>query len=177
MARAVCLDRDGTVIHDANYPRDPRDVRLIPGAAEALAELQRQGYLIVLVSNQSGIGRGYLTPEEADRVHRRVLAELGAACVRVDGAYYCPHAPEDGCECRKPAPGLLLQAARELRFDPARSFMVGDKESDVEAGRRAGCRTIRFGPGTLAAGPAPDFVAADWPAALAWIERNGEAEA
>ena len=143
--RAVFLDRDGTVIRDAGYPRDPGEVSVLPGAAEALAELARNGFKLVVVSNQSGIGRGLVTPEEAEAVHDRFVAVLAAQGVRLDGAYYCPHAPDEGCACRKPSPELFRRAAEDLGLELARSVMVGDKPSDVEAGRRAGCRTIQFG--------------------------------
>jgi len=144
MSRAIFMDRDGTVMADVGYPRQPDDVELLPGAAETLARLRALGFKLIVVSNQSGIGRGLVTADEAAAVHKRFVAELRAHGVELDGAYYCPHSPEDACTCRKPLPGLIEQAARELGVDLADSFMVGDKESDVEAGRRAGCRTIAF---------------------------------
>jgi D-glycero-D-manno-heptose 1,7-bisphosphate phosphatase len=142
---AVFLDRDGTLIEDVGYPRDPEAVRLLEGAPEALAALRRAGFALVVVSNQSGIGRGLVSREEADAVHARFVRELRAHGVELDDVRYCPHAPEDACACRKPAAGLLLDSARELGLDLDRSFMVGDKPADVEAGRTAGCRTLRFG--------------------------------
>ncbi|HEU4611138.1 MAG TPA: HAD family hydrolase [Kofleriaceae bacterium] len=143
---ALFLDRDGTLIVDVGYPRDPERVELVAGAADALRELQR-GHALVIVSNQSGIGRGLIREHEAVAVHERVIALFRAAGVTFAGAYYCPHAPDDRCRCRKPAPGLIEDAARELDLDVSRSFMIGDKPSDLEAGRAAGCRyLIRFGP-------------------------------
>lgn len=141
-ARAVFLDRDGTVIEDAHYPRDPERVRLVNGAAEALEQLQKAGFVLIIVSNQSGIGRGLVTQAEATAVHRRftdVLAERG---VQLDGAFYCPHAPGDRCRCRKPSPELLRRAAAQMSIDLKRSFVVGDKPSDIEAGQRAGCTAV-----------------------------------
>jgi histidinol-phosphate phosphatase family protein len=174
MARAVCLDRDGTIIADVGYPRDPEQVRLLPGAASALRELQQRGFSVVVVSNQSGIGRGLVTKDQADRVHARMVAELAAWGVRIDGAYYCPHSPQEGCVCRKPAPGLLLRASADLGFDLTRSFLVGDKLSDIEAGKRAGCRTILFGGlPESALSPTPDVVVPDWPTAVQWILSDG----
>ena len=123
---AVFLDRDGTLIYDVGYPKDPGDVRLLPGVGNSLAKLNERGFLLVMVSNQSGVGGGIVTWDEAERVHKRVLASLTESGVHLDAAYYCPHAPDDGCPCRKPSPQLLLQAARELRLDLTRSFMVGD---------------------------------------------------
>jgi D-glycero-D-manno-heptose 1,7-bisphosphate phosphatase len=163
--RAVFLDRDGTLIEDVGYPRDPEAVRLVDGAAEALDALRRAGFALVVVSNQSGIGRGLITREEADAVHRRFVDELRALGVEPDDVRYCPHAPEEGCTCRKPEAGLLLDSARALALDLGRSFMVGDKPVDVEAGRRAGCRTIVLG----GDGDGADYVAAGWPDAVDYV--------
>jgi D-glycero-D-manno-heptose 1,7-bisphosphate phosphatase len=146
---AVFLDKDGTIIDDVPYNVDPALMTLAPGAAEGLPLLHRLGYHLVVVSNQSGIARGRF-PESAlaaveDRL-RSMLAELG---VPLAAFLYCPHHPRGSvplfaidCDCRKPSPGMLVRAARELGIDPARSWMVGDILNDVEAGRRAGCRTI-----------------------------------
>jgi histidinol-phosphate phosphatase family protein len=156
---ALFLDRDGTLIEDVGYPRDPRRVYLLPGAAGALARLARLGFALVIVSNQSGVGQGLLTRAEAEAVHAEVVRRFAAAGVRFDGAYYCYHAPDEGCGCRKPAPGLLLRAAAELGLDVSRSFLVGDKPADVAAAAAAGCRGLLFG-----------ARAADWPAVVRWIE-------
>jgi histidinol-phosphate phosphatase family protein len=145
--RALFVDRDGTLIADTGYPRDPALVEPLPGAIDALRELGGR-FALVIVSNQSGIGRGLITEAEARAVHDRVVELFGRAGVGFAGAYYCPHAPDAGCMCRKPAAGLLLDAARELDLDLATSLMIGDKASDIAAGRAAGCRqTIWFGPG------------------------------
>lgn len=137
--QAVFVDRDGTLIVDHGYPRDPREVRLLPAAAAALRTVGAMGWAVVVVSNQSGIGRGIVTSEEARAVHERFLELLRQEGVRPDAVKYCPHAPDELCRCRKPAPGMLLDAATELDLDLAVSVMVGDKAADVEAGRRAGC--------------------------------------
>jgi len=144
MSRALFMDRDGTVMVDVGYPRNPGDVELVPEAPQALARLRELGLKLVVVSNQSGVGRGLVTADEAASVHHRFVEALRAHGVELDAAYYCPHAPDEGCTCRKPSPELLERAARELNLDLGESFMVGDKESDLEAGRRAGCRTIPF---------------------------------
>jgi D-glycero-D-manno-heptose 1,7-bisphosphate phosphatase len=159
--RAVFADRDGTLIEDPGYLADPDGVRLLPGAAEALAVLGGRGFRLVVVSNQSGIARRLISEEQAAAVHERFLAELERRGVRLDGVRYCPHGPDDGCSCRKPLPGLLVDAAAELDVDLARSFMVGDTTSDVEAGRSAGCTTILLS-SEAAATPGPDHVARDW---------------
>lgn len=158
---AVFLDRDGTAIWDVGYPRDPGEVAVVPGAAEALVELARRGFKVVVASNQSGIGRGLVSPEEAEAVHDRFVAVFEDLGVRIDGVYYCPHAPESGCACRKPSPELLLRAAEDLDLDLGRSIMVGDKASDVEAGRRAGCTTVLLALRGESAGDA-DHVARSW---------------
>src|SRR5687768_14579467 len=116
---ALFLDRDGTIIEDVGYPRDPARVALLPGAAAALADAQRAGFALVIVSNQSGVARGIITPDEAIAVQARVVELFARDGVRFDGAYFCFHGPEDGCPCRKPAPGMLRSAARDLDLDLA----------------------------------------------------------
>ncbi len=137
--RALFLDRDGTLIVDVGYPKDPALVEILPGAVDALKALAHD-WVFVVISNQSGIGRGLITPIEATAVHDRFIALFAAEGVAFAGVYYCPHAPDAGCPCRKPAPGLLHDAARDLELDLAASVMLGDKESDVAAGLAAGCR-------------------------------------
>ena len=150
-ATAVFLDRDGTIIEAHGYINDPNQVRLIPGAADAILRLSEGGHLVVLVSNQSGIARGLLDDETLSRVHGRLEELLREEGVSLDRAYYCPYldGPEAkvdayrrDSELRKPKPGMLLQAARELNIDLSRSWVIGDSPCDVEAGLRAGCRTI-----------------------------------
>lgn len=141
--RALFLDRDGTLIADVGYPRDPDRVVLLPGAAAALRTVPAD-VALVIITNQSGIGRGLITPAEADAVEARVAALFAREGVTFAGAYRCPHGPDDGCPCRKPRPGLLLQAAADLHLDLARSLMVGDKPSDVAAGHAAGTAALHF---------------------------------
>jgi len=161
--RALLLDRDGTLIVDVGYPRDPASVVAMPGAIDALRELQHR-FALVIISNQSGLGRGRITAAEAQAVHHRVLELFGQGGVTFAGAYYCPHGPDDGCRCRKPAPGLVLDAARELGLELATSVMLGDKPSDVAAGLAAGCgRALLFG----SAGALDDAArCADWAAVV-----------
>ena len=174
--RAVFLDRDDTIIRDVGYLRDPRGLEFLPGAIQALRMLQEKRMALILISNQAGVGRGWLRGSDLERVHARLIKLLGQRGIALQSAYYCPHAPWEGCTCRKPRPGLLCRAAREHGLDPTRSFMVGDKLSDVAAGRRAGCRTVLLGPApalgtTLAPGPdeVPDQVAPNLLAAAHWI--------
>lgn len=142
---AVFLDRDGTLIEDRHYLSEPSDVRLMDGAAQALERLQKAGYLIVLVTNQSGIGRGYFTEEDYRAVHEELCRRLADQGVRLDGAYHCPDAPDaepEGGTCRKPSPVLYRRAERELGLDLRRSWFVGDKVSDVEAAALLGGRGV-----------------------------------
>ncbi|WP_394833825.1 HAD family hydrolase [Pendulispora rubella] len=152
--RALFLDRDGTVIVDTGYPRDPRSVQLLDGAIAAMKEARDLGYALIVVSNQSGVARGIITPEQLASVHSRMVDLLAAEGVVLDGAYYCTHGPDDGCICRKPRPGLIVDAAREHQFDLAASLLVGDKASDVAAGEAAGCASFQLG---------------TWVEALAWV--------
>jgi len=170
------LDRDGTVIEDRDYIGDPDLATLLPGAAEGLGRLRALGLGLAIVTNQSGIGLGFFRRADADAVNARVSALLAANGVEIDGIYMCPHRPDEGCRCRKPAPGLVEQAARELGFDPSRSFMVGDKAIDMALGRRVGARTIlvRTGYGAAQQGDAAadtDHVVDDLAAAAALIDR------
>jgi D-glycero-D-manno-heptose 1,7-bisphosphate phosphatase len=148
-ARAVFLDKDGTLVEDVPYNVDPARIRLTRGAAEGLRRLRDAGYRLVVVSNQSGVARGYFPEAALDRVWRRLTDLLAAGGVPVDGFYYCPHHPDGAvaeftrvCDCRKPGTGLVLRAAQDLGLDLRRSWLVGDILDDIEAGHRAGCRTV-----------------------------------
>ncbi len=156
---ALFLDRDGTLIEDVGYPRDPEGVVLLPGAAAALREARRVGLALVIVSNQSGVARGIISPAEADAVQARVTSLFEDEGVRFDGAYFCFHGPDDGCTCRKPAPGMLLRAAEELALELPASLMIGDKPSDVEAGVAAGCAAVALGPGGVSWNEIPARIA------------------
>ncbi len=147
--RAVFLDKDGTLVENVPYNVDPERITLAPGVCEALPQLHDAGYRLVIISNQSGVARGYFPEsalQEVERYLRGLLDEIG---VPLEGFYYCPHHPEGvvvpyavRCPCRKPEPGMLLRAAQEHDLDLARSWLVGDILNDVQAGRRAGCRTV-----------------------------------
>lgn len=136
------LDRDGVVIHEHHYLHDPELVTLIPGSAAAMRLAREHGFRLVGISNQSGIGRGLFTEEDFKAVQRRLDSLLAEKDVGFDAFYYCPHAPENGCRCRKPAPGLLAEASLWIPWDPALSWVVGDKISDVEMARAAGMAAI-----------------------------------
>lgn len=143
--RAIFLDRDGTINVEKDYLIAPADLELLPGVGEALRRGQEAGYLLIVVTNQSGVARGYFTAEAVEGLHAHLQGRLLPFGVQIDAFYVCPHHPEHGdgpCDCRKGAPGMLLQAAREHHIDLAASWMIGDKGSDVEAGIHAGCSTI-----------------------------------
>jgi D-glycero-D-manno-heptose 1,7-bisphosphate phosphatase len=145
----IFLDRDGVVIEDSHYLGNSARVRLVPGAAETIAELNRAGWAVVIVTNQSGVARGLFPLEAVGAVHDRLAELLREYGARIDAFHFCPHHPEADvptfrveCECRKPKPGMLCRAAAELGLDLAESWMIGDRESDLEAGVAAGCRTV-----------------------------------
>jgi D-glycero-D-manno-heptose 1,7-bisphosphate phosphatase len=173
-SRAVFLDRDGTIMEDSNYVGDVERVLVIPGAPEALKRLQEAGYKLFIITNQSGVGRGYFTHEAVEQIHAHLDEYFGRTGVRFDRYYVCPHHPEDNCDCRKPKPKFLLDAAREYGLDRSCCFMVGDRTSDIQAGVNAGVPTILVltgvGRETLAKREVkPDHVADDIGAAAAWI--------
>jgi D-glycero-D-manno-heptose 1,7-bisphosphate phosphatase len=141
MKKAVFLDKDGTLIRDIPYNVDVSLITLTPNAVEGLKMLQDNGYLLIVVSNQSGLALGYFSEKELAAASTHICSVLQEYGIELHAFYYCPHAGED-CSCRKPLPGLLLQAARDYDIDLSCSWMVGDILNDVEAGRRAGCRTI-----------------------------------
>jgi D-glycero-D-manno-heptose 1,7-bisphosphate phosphatase len=139
--RAILLDRDGTLIEDHGYLANPDRIAWKEGAMEALQRLSAAGYRLILVTNQSGIGRGYFTADDMANVNRRLVEDLAQAGLVLDGIYVCPHAPDEACACRKPQIGLLLQAAADHGLDLSKSWLVGDKCSDILAGRMANLRT------------------------------------
>lgn len=144
MQPAIFIDRDDTLIRNIPYLSDPSKVELTPGAGSALATLAKVGFLLILVTNQSGIGRGYFTVHELNAVHERLKELLKASGVVLDGIYYCPHAPNQECNCRKPKTGMLEQACSDHRIDLARSIMVGDSQQDIEMGKAFGLRTVQL---------------------------------
>jgi len=144
MFPAVFLDRDGVLIENrSDYVRDWSQVSIFPDTPTALASLRNAGYKIIIVTNQSAVGRGLISVETAEAINQRLVEHLQRDGGHIDAVYMCPHQPQDGCECRKPKPGLLLQAAGELSLDLHRSWLIGDAWSDLQAGRAANVhRTI-----------------------------------
>lgn len=173
-AVAVFLDRDGTINEESGYLSSPENLSLIKGAAEAVKKLNNIGIKVIVISNQSGVGRGYFSEKDLARVNKRLIDLLSSYGARIDAIYYCPHHPDDNCECRKPKPGLLKKAALEHSVDLTRSYVVGDKKTDVELAGNAGSKGILvktgFGSGQLKTmASAPLFVAEDILDAAEWI--------
>lgn len=173
---AVFLDRDGTINWEAGYIRELENLNLMPGAAAAIKELNEMMVPVFLVTNQSGVARGYYPESWIGKLHERLVKLLSDEGAKLDALYYCPHLPDGqvpefsfACDCRKPEPGMLLQAQKEHDIDLGKSVMVGDKATDVEVGQRVGTKTVLltagYGKQVLAGEyqhiPDPDFIAAD----------------
>jgi D-glycero-D-manno-heptose 1,7-bisphosphate phosphatase len=158
--RVVILDRDGTVVIDRGYLSDPAGLEFEPGAADGLRWLHSHACRLVVITNQSGVGRGYFPLERLTAMNARLNEMVESAGARLEGIYFCPHAPDAHCDCRKPALGLLRRAATDLGFDPGTAFVIGDKETDIQFGRRAGATTLLISPNPPAAPPGtqPDLV-------------------
>ena len=178
--RAIFLDRDGTLNVEVNYLHRIEDLELVPGAAEAVRALSRAGFLAVVVTNQAGIARGYYDEAALHTLHEEMQRRLAAEGARIDAFYFCPHHPEFGgaCECRKPAAGMLSQAAQDHGIDLARSWLIGDTSGDIGAGCAVGCRTVLvrsgYGAQTEAAlvsgdAPQPEAIVDDLRAAATYI--------
>ncbi len=170
--RFVLLDRDGTINAERHYLSAPEQIELLPNAARGLAEMARLGLGLAIVTNQSGLARGYFDAATLEKIHDRLRQLLREATgVDVDGIYCCPHLPENDCRCRKPLPGLIETAAAELGFEPSQAFVIGDKPCDIDLGRsvRAATFLVRTGYGAKFAEDAavqPDFIVDDlWHAA------------
>ncbi|MFC1637461.1 D-glycero-beta-D-manno-heptose 1,7-bisphosphate 7-phosphatase [Candidatus Margulisiibacteriota bacterium] len=149
MNKAVFLDRDGTIVEDVGYMNSPKQLEFIPGSIKAIKKLNEAGYKVVVITNQAGVARGLITEDMLQTIDKTLHKWILSGGAHLDGIYYCPHHPDHGvypykqvCECRKPHPGLIKRAHRDLDIDPAQSFMIGDKATDVEAGKRAGTKTV-----------------------------------
>jgi len=145
----VFLDRDGTINHEIDFVRSPDDLRLLEGAAAAISELNKCGCCVFVITNQSGIARGFLTEEQLETIHHKLLAELKSQNAVIDAIYYCPHHPEYGeppyramCDCRKPNIGMINRAVKEFNIDVTQSFVVGDRMLDMQTGNTAGAQSI-----------------------------------
>jgi len=183
---AVFLDRDGTIIEDVGYLRDLSQIDVLPWAADAIRQLNEAGFAVVVITNQSGVARGYFDEAHVQATHRALDAALAPHRARIEAYYYCPHYPKSSdarygveCDCRKPASGLLRRAAVDLGIDLTRSWMVGDWWRDVQAGMGASTRTILIRTGRSDAhrvappdAPQPDAILNDLMEAAGWILRS-----
>jgi D-glycero-D-manno-heptose 1,7-bisphosphate phosphatase len=142
LAPVAIFDRDGTINYERHYISDPDQVELLPGSAAGMRLLQLAGYRLVIVTNQSGLARGYFNSQRLAAIHRRLLDLLSREGISIDGVYHCPHHPSDDCACRKPRSGMVERAARELDFDPSGAILFGDKPCDIELGRAVGAFTV-----------------------------------
>ncbi len=173
---AVFLDRDGVLIVERDFLIDPGDIEFYPETIKALAAIKNH-YMKIVISNQSGIARGYFSSEDVERVNSEISRTLGAKGIFIDAWFFCPHGPGDGCSCRKPRPGMILDAAEKLNIDLEKSWIIGDKSSDIEAGKACGIKTIMVntGYGGSEAGASkvnPDYTASDIGDAIEYINRS-----
>jgi len=159
--RAVFIDRDGTMAIDAHYCSRPEDFELYPNTASGLKVLQDHGFKLIVITNQSGIGRGIFNEQMLHTIHEKMIRQLKEQCVTLDGVYYCPHHPDEGCDCRKPKPKMVLKAVKEHDIDLAASFVIGDMQMDIDLGRNIGCPVIWIDHGTMVYKDPPDAIAAD----------------
>lgn len=173
--RAVFLDRDGTIARDVHYCQRPEDFELLPHVAEAISFLNKRGFKIVVITNQSGIARGYFTEETLAQIHKKMVGELAKYGAKLDGVYYCPHHPDEGCSCRKPKTALFHKAAKDFNIAFSLSYVVGDMQMDIDAGKTLGCKTVLVttGPqgGSSIIDP-PDYTANSFLEAAQWIIRD-----
>lgn len=176
MNKAVFLDRDGTIIKDVVYLSKEEDIEIIPEAVEAIKIFNKNNYLVILITNQSGIARGYYSIDQFEKVNKKVVDIFKQKGAIIDDAYFCPHFEND-CSCRKPNPGMIFEAAKNHQIDLNKSFVIGDKGTDIEAGKNAGCKTVLVLTGLENAqdqSVKPDFVAKDALEAVEWIVKNGD---
>ena len=172
LSPAVFIDRDGTIMQDCVYCSDPKKIKIFPGVPEALRRLKSNGFKLIIITNQSGIGRGLFTVEQYRAVEADVLRQLGDGSI--DATYFCPHVPGQYSTHRKPAPGMIVDATREHQIDLSRSFLIGDSEIDVECAHNAGVRAIRVRTGLQrnTTGSMADWAVDDLPAAVEIILRT-----
>jgi D-glycero-D-manno-heptose 1,7-bisphosphate phosphatase len=140
--RFVLLDRDGTINEEVGHLSDPSDLRLIPGSADAIRRLRSAGLGVVIVTNQANVGRGLLSTDDLEEIHARLRTMLDAEGTQVDAILHCPHAPEDGCDCRKPRTGMAMEAADRFSFDVSQAYVIGDHAGDAGMGRAIGATTF-----------------------------------
>jgi len=171
----ILLDRDGTLIEEKGYLSDPEGVKLLPGVVQGLKKLKRAGFRVVVVSNQSGVGRGLISMGQLEIVNRRFLQLLKAKKAAPDGVYWCPHRPSAHCFCRKPKLGMVKRAARELKVSWKKSISVGDRPSDIQLGQKTGGSGVLvltgYGRRWRRTSVKADHVAKDFGGAVSWIQK------
>ena len=175
--RAVFLDRDGTIARDVPYCRRSEDFEILPSVPEAIRLLNQNGFKVVVITNQSGIRRGYFTVETLAQIHKQMEYELALNGAHVDGIYYCPHHPDEGCACRKPNTALFRRAAEEFDIDLSCSLVIGDMRMDIDAGKALGCKTILVTTGAQGGNGivgSPDYIAGTLLEAAQWQTENEE---
>ena len=169
---AVFLDRDGTIAYDAHYCSSPENFILLPTVSDAIRLFNEHGFKVIVVTNQSGIARGYFTEEILTTIHQKMEADLNKSEASIDAIYYCPHHPDEDCNCRKPKTALFEQAAEKLDVDLNRSFVIGDTPMDIKAGKTLGCKTVMVTTGPsqeIDSRYSPDFIADTLLEAAQWI--------
>ncbi|MCF7634685.1 MAG: histidinol-phosphate phosphatase family protein/glycosyl transferase, group 2 family protein [Dehalococcoides mccartyi] len=176
--KAVFIDRDGTIVEDVPYCNSPRKIRLLEGAGKAIRRLNDQGFLVILITNQSGVARGYFSEETLGEIHNKLKEDLGYFGAHLDDIFYCPHHPAQSCTCRKPATGLIDQAVAKYGLDISGSYFIGDRLIDIQAANRSGCQAVLVpytSPETdyfkleISADSRPSFLAGDISAAVDWV--------
>ena len=175
MSKAVFMDRDGVIVEDPGYVHKIEDFKIIPNAVDALKLLKN--YKLVIVTNQSGIGRGYYSLDDFNKFNNHLLNELKKHGIKIEKTYYCPHKPDDNCNCRKPKAKFLKNAEKDLKIEMKKSFSIGDRKSDYEFGKNAGCKTIHVltGYGIQSKHEVKsDYFAEDLLDAARWILKNDE---
>lgn len=175
--KAVFIDRDGTLARDVHYCRRPEDFELLPGTVEGIRLLNKHGFKVIVVTNQSGIARGYFTEETLKEIHQKMREELARGDAYIDAIYYCSHHPDENCQCRKPKPKMLLDAATDLGIDLSQSYVVGDLDMDIKMGQQVGCKTVLVRSSSpLTESATPDVVVANVLAAasiiLKWEDKD-----
>ncbi len=171
------MDRDGTIARDVNYCRRVEDFEILSGVPEAIRLLNESRFKVVVVTNQSGVARGYFTEETLAQIHKKMIDELKRHKAMVDAVYYCPHHPDDACDCRKPGTALFLRAVKKLAIDPRLSYVVGDMQMDIDAGKALACKTILVTTGPQAGNNItvpPDYTAHSLLEAARWIMKDAE---
>lgn len=175
--KAVFLDRDGTINKEVNYLSEIEQLKVLPEVPSAIKLLNENGFLVIIITNQSGVARGFFTRDVLNEINEHLIGELSKEGAEIDGIFICPHHPDSGCDCRKPQPGLLKEAASQFELDLSSSYIIGDKYTDLKTGINSGCKTILVltGYGKEEAEKIgqwdfePDFVADDLFLAVKWI--------